>query len=641
MSKRQARAVALSEACNSKLKWLALFGGAAAVALAAGMARAESHSATTVSHAYTNFGPDILKYGPDTPHLEYVNPNAPKGGEISLWTQSNFDSFNGYTRKGVEQTTVREMVPESLMSGTLDDFYGMYCYLCETLEYPEDLSWVTFKLREDVTFSDGRPFTSEDVKFSFDLVLEQGITEYRAVVESYVEAVEVLGPYEVRFVFTDEAPLRDRIGFAGGTTVFSKTHFEENNLRLDESQSRPFLGTGPYVLRDVDMGRSVTYERDPDWWGADHWLNVGRYNYDTVRVEVFADSAAALEGFKAGIYTFRFENSSKEWATSYDFPAVEKGYVLKREMPDGSIGSAQGFIFNLRKERFQDPRVRDAVSMMLNFEWSNESLFFGLYNRPESFWQKTDLQARGTPSEGELALLQPLVDEGLLDASILEAEARSPFVNEPERNQPARSVRRQAGRLLADAGWEVGDDGLVRKDGQTLEVVILQTSPAFDRIVNPYVENLRSVGIDARLDRVDRAQFIERSRTGDWDMINSSPTQGYEPTMTGLKQWFHSETAEDSSRNLMALRDPAIDRLVESFADATTLAEIEVHANALDRVLRAYGFWVPQWFKDVHTVAYWNVYRHPEKLPPLALGALDVWWYDEEAAQELRDAGAL
>ena len=639
MTNRSARAIAQTKTATKPWAWVALFGGAAAVALAAGMARSDGHATVITGHSYSNLG--TPKYGPDAPHLDYVNPDAPKGGEISLWSQTNFDSFNSYTRKGVEQSTVRDMVPESIMAGTADDAYSMYCYLCETLTYPEDLAWVEFKLREDVTFSDGRPFTAEDVKFSYDLVIEQGITEFKSVVESFVSAVEVSDDYTVRYTFADDAPLRDRVPFAGGSTIFSKSHFEENDLRLDDSQSRPFLGTGPYVLGEVDMGRSVTYVKDEDWWGAEHWLNIGRQNYASVRVEVFADAAAAMEGFKAGIYTFRNENSSKEWATSYNFPAVEKDWVKVREIPDGSIGSAQGFVFNLRKERFQDPRVRDAVSMMLNFEWSNESLFFGLYNRPESFWQNTDLQATGMPSEGEIALLQPLIDEGLLDASILSEEARSPFVNSAERNQPSRSVRRTAGRLLAEAGWEVGDDGLVRKDGQTLEVVLLQTSPAFDRIVNPYVENLRSAGIDARLDRVDVAQYIERRRVGDWDMVNHSPTQGYEPTITGLKQWFHSDTAVDSSRNLMALTDPAIDRLVESFADAVTLDDIEVHANALDRVLRAYGFWVPQWFKDVHTVAYWDMYRHPENLPPLALGAMDFWWYDEEAAQVLRDAGAL
>ena len=601
---------------------------------------ADAAGEVVVSHAYSNFGE--VRYGPEAGRLDYVNPDAPKGGQISLWTMATFDSFSGYTRKGVEESTVRDLIPESILQSTADDPYASYCYLCTTMEYPEDRSWVIFNLRDDVTFSDGTPLTADDVKFTHELILEQGITEFRAVVQNFVTEVEILDPHRIRFVFSDEAPVRDRIPFAGGGTVFSKGDFEARNLRLDESQNRPFLGTGPYVLDEdaLEMGRTVTYMRDPDWWGAEHWLNVGRWNFDSVRVEAFADSSAALEGFKGGVYTFRNENSSKDWATAYNFPAVQKGWVEKAELPDGSIGQAQGFVFNLREERFQDARVRDAIAMMLNFEWANETLFYDLYKRPRSFWENTELMAEGAPGEDEVAILQPLVDDGLLDAAILTDEARLPYVNDAARNQPGRGERRAASRLLEEAGWEIGDDGMRRKDGRKLEVEILQTSPAFDRIVNPYVENLRSIGVDARLDRVDVAQFTERSRSGDWDMINHSPTQGYEPTVTSLKQWFHSETAEDSSRNLMALGDPAVDRLVEGFGDLTTLEEVQAHARALDRVLRAYGFWVPQWYKDVYTVAYWDIYDHPDELPPLALGVPDFWWYDADRHAELRAEGA-
>ncbi|MBM2574872.1 ABC transporter substrate-binding protein [Jannaschia sp. Os4] len=613
----------------------------AAVALAAHAAYGESHETVIETHAYVNFGEPV--YGPDAERLAYVNPDAPKGGEISFWSQSTFDSFNGYTRKGVEETNVRSVIPESILASTADDPYAAYCYLCTTMEYPEDRAWVIFNLREDVTWSDGVPLTAEDVAFSHEMTLEQGLPEFVSVVENFVSEVEVLGPHRVKFTFNEDAPLRDRVGFAGGS-VFAKHDFVAEDgtelRRLDETQDTPFLGTGPYVLGEVDMGRSVTYVRDEDWWGADHWMNVGRWNFDSVRVEVFADAAAALEGFKGGVYTFRNENSSKEWATSYDFPAVERGWVEKVELPNGAIGQAQGFVFNLRDEKWRDARVRDAVAMMLNFEWANETLFYGIYQRPESFWQNTDLQAAGLPSAEEAALLQPLIDEGLLDASILEEEARAPFANDAAQNAPGRRMLRAASRLLDEAGWETGDDGLRRKDGQTLEAVFLQTSPAFDRIVNPYVENLRRIGVDARLERVDVSQYIERRRAGDWDLVNHSPTQGYEPTVTGLKQWFHSDTAEDSSRNLMALTDPAIDRLVETFADAESLEEVTVRANALDRVLRAYGFWIPQWYKDVHTVAYWDIFDHPEDLPPLALGALDFWWYDAEAHERLRSEGA-
>jgi len=600
----------------------------------------ESHENVTVSHAYSNFG-TVVYEDPDFAHLNYVNPNAPKGGYISVSSQSNFDSFNPFTRKGVAEFTGVSLMLEDILTTTADDPYGLYCYLCTTMEYPESKDWVIFNLREDITFHDGTPMTAEDLEFGFNLILEQGIAEYRNVVSGYIESVELLGPFRIKYNFTETAPRRDVIGFAGSTNAFSKKWFEETGARLDESQPEPFMGTGPYVLGEVDMGRSVTYVRHEDWWGADHPLNAGRWNFDEIGVEVFADSSAAMEGFKAGEYTFRNENSSKEWATSYDFPAVEDGYVKVEELPNGSIGSAQGFVFNLRREKWQDVRVRDAVNMMLNFEWANDTLFFGLYERPVSFWQNTDLQARGTPSEDELEVLQPLVDQGLLPESILTDEAVGAFVNDVDQNIPNRRMRRAAVKLLEDAGWVAGDDGLVRNAaGETLETVILQTSPSFDRIINPYVENLRSVGIDARLERVDTAQYIERRRAADWDIVNHTLTQGYEPG-SSLRQWFDSSTAEDSSRNIMALQNPAVDALLDVAIAAETLEEVTIAANALDRVLRAERFWIPQWFKDVHTIAYWDQYRYPDELPPLALGTLDFWWFDADAAQALKDAGAL
>lgn len=635
------RSVAIAR--EAALKRGAIWGGwmigLGALVLVAAPAFSESHEEIIVSHAISNFGEPV--HGPDIPHLPYVNPDAPKGGEISLWSQSNFDSFNPYTRKGVAERTGDDLLMESMITAAADDPYAIYCYLCETMEYPESRDWVIFNLRKDITYSDGTPVVADDFVFSHEIVLEQGISEYTSVVTGIIASVEALDDYRVKYTFTEDASRRDAIRFAGGSAnPFSRAWFEETGARLDESRPTPFLGTGAYVLGEVDMGRSVTYVRDPDWWGADHPWNVGRWNFDSVRVEIFADSTAALEGFKAGVYTFRNENSSKEWATGYDFPAREKGWVIKEELPDGSIGSAQGFVFNLNEERWQDVRVREAVAMLLNFEWSNETLFYGLYQRPVSFWQNTDLEAKGTPSEGELALLQPLVDEGLLPESILTDEVVTATVNRSEQNQPARSVTRAASALLDEAGWVAGDDGFRSKDGERLTMTILTASPAFDRIVNPYVENLRLVGIDAKMERVDVSQYIERRRTHDWDLVNHTPTQGYEPGI-GLRQWFDSSTAEDSSRNLMSLRNGGIDRLVTAVIDAGSLEEMTPAVHALDRALRAERFWVPQWYKDVHTVAYWDMYRYPTPLPPLALGTLDFWWYDADAHAALVDAGAL
>lgn len=603
----------------------------------AAAAFSDTHEDVIVSHGFSNFGE--LKYGPEEP-FSYVNVDAPKGGEVSISAQGNFDSFNIYTRKGVPAAQT-QLLYEDLMIAAADDPYSLYCNLCETVEYPESLDWVIVNLREGITFSDGSPMTAEDLVFTVDLFLTQGIAEFRNVFSRYYQSVEAVGDRSVKFTFTPETPKRDRMGLVALWNPFSKAWFEETGARLDESQNEPFLGTGPYVLAEADFGRRIVYEKNPDWWGADLAINRGRFNFDRIRIEYFADSAAALEGFKAGEYTYRVENTSRIWATSYDFPAVENGYVIRETLPDGNITTAQGFIFNLRREKWQDPRVRDAVRMLFNFEWTNETLFYGLYQRPVSFWGGSDLAAEGVPEGEELAILQPLVEEGLLDAAILTEEAVVPPQNDPSQNLPQRRVLRRAANLLEDAGWVPGNDGMLRNEaGHTLDLVILQVSPAFDRIVNPYVENLRQVGINAKLERVDNAQYVERRRTGDWDLTNHSPGQGFEPS-TGLKQWFSSETADDSSRNLMALRDPAVDRLIDVVIDAETLDELRPAVRALDRVLRAQGFWIAQWTNQEHWVAYWDMYGRPETLPPLALGTLDFWWHDADGYAALQAAGAL
>ncbi len=603
--------------------------------LVAGDVLADSHEAITVSHGYVNFGE--LKYGPNAV-LDYVNPDAPKGGEFSQWAQGTFDSFNLSTRKGVP-AALSTIGYESILTSTADDPYGVYCYLCETLEYPDSRNWVIFNLRDDVKFWDGTLMTAEDLKFTFELYLEQGITEYRSVYSQFIDSVEVLDEHRIKFTFTENAPRRDVVSWVGGTSAFSKAWFEETGTRLDEPSQAPFMATGPYRLAESDVGRQIIYRYDPEWWGADLPINQGRNNFETIRVEYFADSGAAFEGFKSGAYAYRSENSSLQWATGYDFPARQKGWVRVEELPDGNIGTGQGFVFNLNQEKFQDRRVREALSLMVNFEWMNEALFYGLYERPQSFWDNSDLKASGVPTEGELAILQPLVDEGLLDGSILTNAAFVPPVSATAERPLDRRQLRAASALLDDAGWIAGDDGMRRKDGEVLSVEFLERSPQFDRIINPIVENLERLGVDAKLERVDTSQYIERRRSGRFDITNASLGQGFEPGQQ-LSQFFGSEAAEDSSRNPMRLKLPAVDRIIEIIVEAKTLEELTTGTRALDRVLRAEQFWIPQWQKGVHTVAYFDMYRFKE-IPPLALSPLDNWWYDAESAETLRAAGAF
>ena len=591
----------------------------------------------TISYGFSNFGE--LKYPADFAHLDYVNPEAPKGGEISIWSQGSFDSFNQYARDGVP-AALNTIGSEAILTTTADDPYGAYCFLCTTLEYPEDLSFVTFNLRDDVFFSDGTPMTSEDVEFSFNLFLEQGITEYRRIVEGFIDRVEVEGPYRITFYFNDTASLRDRVTFAGGTPVFSKKWFEETGARLDESTQVPFMSTGAYVLDSFKFNSRVVYKRNPDYWGNDIAFNKGRNNFDRIRVEYFADSDAAFEGFKAGDYTFRTENSSQDWASGYDFQAVNNGWVKREEIPDGNVGTRLSWVFNLDRTRWQDIRTREAIGMMFNSAWSKQTLQYGLYDRPISFWSNTELAASGTPSEDELALLKPLVDEGLLDPSILTDEAKVPVDHDAATNRPSRRIIRQASALLEDAGWTIGDDGLRRNsNGEVLSLTIIQFSPIYDRFINPFIENLRLIGVQGTLERVDTSQYVERRRKGDFDLANQGFDMGFEPSI-GLEQWFASKTADDSSRNLMRLRNPGIDRLIGHAIAASTLDELKTAVHALDRALRAEVFDIPLWYNPKTWVAYYDFYRHPENLPPLQVGELDFWWYDAEAAERLKAQGA-
>ena len=603
--------------------------------LSAYAAKAES---VIVAHGISTFGE--LKYPAGFAHLDYVNPDAPKGGEISEWTSGGFDSMNPYSIKG--RAAALSSAPfESILEGTSDEIGSAYCLLCETIEYPEDRSWVIFNLRDDVTFADGSALTSEDVIFSYEVFLAKGLTDFRTIFATKVESVEAMGPHKVKFTFKTDIPTRDLPQDVGGLPILSKAHYEANGLDLEESSLTPFLGSGPYVLDSMRIGESITYRRNPDYWGNTHPLRIGTNNFDAIRIEYFADYDAAFEGFKGGSYTFRNEASSIKWATGYDFPAVGKGDVIKTELPSGAKSNGQSFAFNLRREKFQDPRVRQALGLMFNFEWSNETLFYGLYDRVTSYWGNSFMEAVGTPSPAEVAILQPLVDEGLLDASILTDEAVMPPVSGAR--QLDRGNLRKASALLDEAGWPVGDDGIRRNaKGEVLRIEFLEDSPSFDRVINPFVENLKTLGVDAVLTRVDNAQMEDRTRPPkfDYDITNHFMQTNYF-SGTELKQYYGSETADVSSFNVMGLKSPAVDRLIDVVLAATSLESLTDATKALDRAMRREYFAIPQWHKAKHTIAYYNMYEHPETLPPYALGELSFWWYNAEKAAALKASGAL
>ena len=586
------------------------------------------------SHGISTFGE--LKYEAGFPHLDYVNPDAPKGGEISVWGFGSFDSMHPYTTKG-RSGQLSSIFFESLLEGTADEPDAVYGLVAESLEYPEDRSHVIFNMRPEARFSDGSPLTADDVVFSYEILRDKGLPSFRAVIQKQVESAEALGPHRVKFTFKEGEPTRDLPQTVGGLPIFSKAYYEASGADFEASTLTPGIGSGPYVLDSLEVGQQIVYRRNPDYWGNDLPINKGRHNFDRIRIEYFADYNSAFEGFKAGTYTYRTEASSKIWATGYDFPAIQNGWAKKDTPPDGTLASGQSFVFNLRRDKFQDKRVRQAIGMMFNFEWSNKTLFYGIYERIDSFWENSYLKAEGAPTEGELAFLRPLADklpEGVLDGPVVMAPASS------ERQLDRKNLRR-ASAMLDEAGWPVGDDGMRRNAaGETLQVEILNDSQAFDRVINPYIENLRALGVDAVHTRIDNAQMTERERSFNFDMVVGNFRTALTPG-SELEQYFGSESAEFSIFNLAGFGSEAVDSLIDSVTAAEDRTTLDDATRALDRVLRAEVFWVPQWFKNTHTVAYYDMYRYPENLPPYALGTLDFWWFDQAAHDKLKAAGAF
>jgi microcin C transport system substrate-binding protein len=430
---------------------------------------------------------------------------------------------------------------------------------------------------------------------------------------------------------------------AGSTTIFSKAHYEANNLDLEKSSLKPFLGTGPYVLESFKPGQQVIFKRDEDYWGETHPLNIGQNNFDRIRIEYFGDDNAAMEAFKAGVYTFRNESLPKRWANDYEFPAVVAGDIVKEVIPSGNIAGGQSIIFNLRREQFQDPRVRQAIGLVFNFEWSNKALFFGLFARINSIWENSDMAATGVPTPGEVALLQPLVDEGLLPASILTDEVPMGSVSSADTALDRRNLRR-ASALLDEAGWEVGDDGMRRNArGETLRMAMIHSRTDLLPVMNAYVENLRALGVDASFDIIDDPQLQERASPPNFD-FDAVPTAvvngGLEPGGV-LQQAWSSIAKDNSSRNRMGYADPAVDRLLDLAEDAKSREELTNVIRALDRVLRSQHVLVPRYYKRDNWVAYYNMYERPDPLPPYALGEMSIWWYNAEKADALRAKGVL
>ncbi|MBR9764511.1 MAG: ABC transporter substrate-binding protein [Rhodobacteraceae bacterium] len=618
--------------------------GLAALALASPARSQDSAEETVItSHGYSYFG--NLDYPADYPNLAYVNPEAPKGGEISIGATGTFDSLNPYSRKG-RAAALTTILYDSLLETTDDSVGQYYCVVCESLEYPESRDWVIFHMRPEAVFADGSPVTAEDVVYSHRLFITQGLPSYAQAVGEMVTGAEALDDHTVKFTFNPELSKRSRIETVGNTPIFQKSWFEEDpeNRRLDEPRMEVAPGSGPYALDSYEVNRRLIYSRRDDYWGKDLPINRGRYNYDTIRVEYFSDQTTSFEAFKAGEYTLKIESDPKQWSTGYEFPKVASGAVTLEEVPDGSPPNPTGFVFNLARPQLSDKRVREAVALAFNFEWSNESLLFGLYSPRSSFVEGTPVEAMGPPEGAERAFLESLGD-------VVPPEL---FTEEPWQMHESDATRlgdrgnlRRASALLSEAGWEVGDDGLRRNgDGETLKINMLIPSniqTSVEGMQETFVQNLRQIGVDAGYEKIDPSQYTLRRRDRDYDMLYSTQYGAFLSTGGGLTQMYGSRESEFSLFNPAGVSSPLIDAILEASFTAESQEETDVALMALDRALRYEFFIVPTGYIADYWVAYYNMYRHPapEKMPPYGLGYMDFWWIDQEAAAQLKASGAL
>ena len=594
----------------------------------AGLVLAAGGAAAGEQHGLSMFGD--LKYPPDFQHFDYVNPNAPKGGKVSQVGPGGtltFDSFNNFILKG-DRAQGLDLVYDTLMTRALDEPDAVYGLVAKSADVAADGMSVVFKLRPEAKFADGSPVTAEDVAFSFDALKTKGHPSYRIVLRD-VEKAEAIDPQTVKFSFKGDLvkslPMEVALLPVLPKAFYTKQNFEETWLE------RP-LGSGPYRVGQFSQGRYVSYERREDYWAKDLPVNRGRFNFDEVRYDYFRDRTLELEALFSKTIDFREEFTSKDWATGYDKPMVADGRVLRVSLPDETPSGAQGFFLNTRRPLFQDVRVRQALDLAFDFEWSNRNLFFGLYQRTASFFENSDMKATGRPSPEELALLEPFKDQ--LPASVF-AEVYVPPVTDAS-GIPRENLRK-AQALLKEAGWAVDpkDRRLKSANGQPFEFEILLDAAAFERIAGPYVKNLKAIGITANMRRVDPAQFELRMKTFDFDMTIERFSLRLAPGIE-LKNFWGSDAAKtDGSFNLAGISSPAVDALADRILKAQSRAELVTAARALDRVLRAGHYWVPHWYKAAHHLAFWNKFSWPDVKPRYDRGALTTWWYDPAKAAKL------
>jgi len=583
-------------------------------------------AAISESHGYAQFG--ILKYPQNFTHFDWVNPDAPKGGVVRLMASGTFDTLNPYTFKGTSpsatpgffQYGISEL-NEPLMVGTGiydpsgDEPSSAYGLIAESIEYADNRSWIVFNLRDSARFHDGQPITAYDVAFSYRLLLKDGHPRYRTGLQG-VRRVDILNRHRIRFVFetANDSLLILRLS---ELPVLPQHYWKDRDFKATTFE--PPLGSGPYRISKVQPGRQVVFERVSNWWGADLPVNRGKYNFDRVEVEFYRDSTVAFEAFKVGEFDFYIEHQAKNWANGYQFPAVQRGDVIRTSIPHQIPTQTQALFMNGRRETFSDIRVREALGLLFDFEWTNRALFYEAYRRSESYYPNSDFTASGLPEGAEWLLLSRYRKQ--LPPEVFTEPFHLPRT---EGRGIPRATLRHALALFAEAGWRLSENGLSDRKGRPLRFEILLVNPRLERILQPYVENLARVGIRANLRTVDSAQYKQRLDQYDYDMILATLGQSLSP---GIEQWlyFHSSQVDvKGGRNYAGIANPIVDELLEKLLAAQTRDEQVAASRAIDRVLLWNHYTIPNWFIDHHRLAYRNRFAHVGT-PPYTLG-LNAWW---------------
>jgi microcin C transport system substrate-binding protein len=601
-----------------------LAGGAALWVAAPAILRAQGASGTIVSHGFATHGD--LKYPADAKNLEFVNPAAPKGGLVRLAGRGTFDSLNPFILKGTPAGVVGQIY-ETLMTSFGDEAATSYGLIAETIEYPKDRAWATFKLRAQGRWHDGNPITADDVVFSFDILKAKGAPQYAAYWQDVAKA-ERLDERVVKFTFSggenNELPL-----IIGQLPVLPKhwwatRDFEKTSLEIP-------LGSGAYRIESFEAGRYITAKRVEDYWGRDLWFNRGRQNFDTMRYDYYRDETVAFEAFKAGEIDYREEYTSRNWAVAYDIPAVKSGAIQRATLKHESTLPMQCLGLNLRRDLFKDRRVREALVHLVDFEWFNKTLSYGLLTRINSYFFNSELAAKGLPSKQELEILEPL--RGQIPEEVFTKEFKLPVTDGSGNN---RDGARRAIALLKEAGWEIKDGKMTNKAGQAFSFEMLLGEPRLERFALPFKQWCEKVGIEVRVRTVDPAQYQKRMDDFDFDVTTSLFSQSLSPGNEQREYWGSAAAGIKGSRNTSGIADPAVDKLIELVISAPDRESLIMRTRALDRVLLWHHYVVPQYYSTEFWIAYWNKFGRPEKLAKYQPRGLSPWWIDADKEKALR-----